>query len=126
MSSKSLIFRACWLTLKTRISLLSLKASHILLQTATYLAHYHEICNNTVVSHGVLPTRTLEKNLTKKEKRCFLDDKSSKSIFFRQQIALKPSKTRFTYDFTFRKQYGNKTKSSKKIMKFQFLELRIQ
>ncbi len=85
-----------------------------------------QICKNSVVSHGVLRTRTLEKIWTKTERTFFLDGKSSKSILFLHQIALKPSKTRSTHDFTFRKQYRDKSKSAKKSRSFQFLDLQVQ
>ncbi len=51
-------------------------------------------------------------------KKLFFYSKSSKNVRFRHRIALKPWKTGSTHDFTFRKQYGDKTKSSKKIMIF--------
>ncbi len=52
------------------------------------------------------------------KKSCFFKGKSSKSILFRPQSALKPWKTCSTHDFTFRKQYADKTKSAKNIMIF--------
>ncbi len=45
---------------------------------------------------------------------------------FWHRIALKPAKTGSTHDFTLRKQYEDKTKNSKKIMDFQFLDVRVQ
>ncbi len=84
-----------------------------------------EICNNTVVSHGYCPLEHWGK-MDPKRKICFLYGKSSKSILFRHQIALKPSKMRSTHDFTFRKQYGDKTKSAKKSWNFQFLDFWVQ
>ncbi len=119
MSSKSLIFRVCWLTLKTRISLVSLEASHILLQSAAPRRISAQICNNTVVSHGILPTRTLKKNWARKEKSCLWMANHQKCTFS-HQITLKPSKTGSTHDFIFRKQYGDKTKSSKNHEFFNF------
>ncbi len=54
----------------------------------------------------------------KAEKTAFLNSKSSKTVRFRHQIALKPAKTCSTHDFTIKKQYKDKTKKSKKIMDF--------
>ncbi len=45
---------------------------------------------------------------------------------FRHRVALKHAKTCSTHDFTIRKQYEDKTKKSKKIMDFQFLDVRVQ
>ncbi len=54
----------------------------------------------------------------KAEKLFFLNCKSSKTVRFLHRIALKQAKTCSTHDFTFRKQYGDKTKSAKNIMNF--------
>ncbi len=42
-----------------------------LLQAAAYMRISAEICNNTVVSHGVLPTRTFGEKLDQKRKKLF-------------------------------------------------------
>ncbi len=51
-------------------------------------------------------------------KNCFYYSKSSKNMLFRHQIALKPAKMCSTRDFDIRKQYGDRTRNSKKIMDF--------
>ncbi len=51
-------------------------------------------------------------------KKLFFNSKSSKNMLFQHQIALKPAKTSSTHDFTIRKQYGDKTRNSKKSLIF--------
>ncbi len=118
MSSKSLIFRACWLTLKTRISLLSLKASHILLQIATYLAYQ---CRNMqqyrCFSWGTAHSN-IEKKLNQKRKKAVFGWQIIKKCTFSASDRSKTFKNGQYARFHFQKEVWGKTKSSKKLMKF--------
>ncbi len=56
-------------------------------------------------------------------KKAVFNSKSSKNVCFGHWIALKLAKKYSTHDFTVRKQYEDKTKNTKKIMHFQFLDV---
>ncbi len=81
-----------------------------------------QICNNTVVSHRVLPTRTLKK-IGSKNKKLFFGWQSIKNCTFSASDRTKTFKNGFYARLYFWKQYGDKTKSSKKSWNFQFLDL---
>ncbi len=55
------------------------------------------------------------KEIGSKKKKVVLNGNSTTAV---HHIAPESSKTGSTHDFTFRKQYGDKTKSAKNIMKF--------
>ncbi len=53
-------------------------------------------------------------------KKLFFDSKSSKTVLFQHQIALKPSKTRSTHDYILENSIGTKLKVQKNHEIFNF------
>ncbi len=78
-----------------------------------------------LVLMGYCPLEHWKQIGSKKEKAVFWMVNHQK-VYFSASDCSKPSKSGSTHDFTFRKQYGYKTKSSKKSRDSQFLYLRVQ
>ncbi len=79
---------------------------------------FHVFCKNLNSIRSYVKQLQTTKCRFFHKKAGFFNSKSSKNVRFRHRIALTPAKTCSTHDFTLRKQYEDKTQSSKKIMDF--------